>query len=270
MCSALILLQLFGLLLFLGVRGKTKHPVFESNIHFVSYFLIMFTVFILAIDSLILQEWHTREYKVFHRLSLEAKTTSPWLAYTVITLIISSILTELLKAFVSTCNFYKATKSVKHKIHLGISSSQLINFDQYILTEHKKLISDEPKKKTDNKKSLKTAKAYVPTSKRIRIQMKRPIRGKALRIPVNINSSKHPKLRKKDKTPLWINLKPSKENLKSSETSRMKMKHGVQKKARKIKHFSFFPSVNKYDAQNVYQNQTITYKQNKNVHTATN
>lgn len=97
----LISLQILGIILFIVVKKSTQFPVFESPIHFLSYFFIMAVISLLALNSIVLQEWHTIEYRKIHSKTIDDKGINDLLSTAVIALLVSSIVTEIIKAFVS-------------------------------------------------------------------------------------------------------------------------------------------------------------------------
>ena len=99
MCFSFIVLEIFTIIYFF--RLKSKHgTVFSSWIDFLSYFLIIVIILILAMMGLSLQEWHTDEYNNTHGIIIDSKEFSYSLATIVLFLILTSILLEAIKALI--------------------------------------------------------------------------------------------------------------------------------------------------------------------------
>lgn len=73
----------------------------------------MVIIFILSMISLMMDEWHTIDYRKSHFLTLKRHSLGSWFSSAVMILILASIVTEALKAVSSIWNQYKINKAVK-------------------------------------------------------------------------------------------------------------------------------------------------------------
>lgn len=97
-CFSFIILEVSVLAYFIAIKTKSKKPIFSSWIYFTSYFLINLIIFLIAVIGLSMNEWHTNKYKREHKVTFNVKAIQEGLNWFVISLIVSSILLEIVKA----------------------------------------------------------------------------------------------------------------------------------------------------------------------------